>query len=257
MSEDKSKLKRTVVEISAAVLVVLAIFGLALAFHFRVIPMPHFMRVIFGTDYSEREPKKSLEDEIPDIRGPGSALAGSEVYFDLTPAELFGLLEEEESYSCNLRMISVYDSRRSSERLKLVKSGVRFRAEGEDRLIIFDGNELYTLTAGKAYRAKVTGDCDCYTELGITSLAELKKADVSEENLTLSSDYREMGVTFYDEEGNLTDEYKISVESGIVTEEYHYSGTVVYRSAVRENIVVGGGGEENFVPPADATDVTE
>ncbi len=247
MSEDKSKIRRTVIEISAAAGALLFIAGLGLAFYFRLIPMPRFMRVIFNMDYSESETEREPEDEIPDIKA--ALTDGGEVYFDLIPAELFGRLREAESYSCRIKLITVWGSRRSSERCSLVKDGARFRAESEDRLTIFDGEVLYTKTAGQAYRAAAEG-CDCYSELGITSLAELKKADIKEENLTLSDDLREIGVTLYDGDGQLTDEYRISVESGIITEEYHYSGGVVYRSAVRENIETDVG-EADFTVPED------
>ncbi len=250
MSEDRTKKKRTVIEITAASVVVLGIIGISLAFYFRLIPMPRFMRVIFGTDYSEDGNIKEPEDDIPDVTGLHSAFDGDEVYFDLSPAKLFDMLEEEENYTCFLRITTVWEGRSGSVRCSLEKDGARFRIESEDRLTIFNGCELYTLAAGHDYFASVT-DCDCYTELGITSLDSLKSMDISEENLSLSSDYKTLSAAIYNDEGSLTDEYKISVESGIITEEYHYDGGELYRSAVCENIVLNGASDEDFTVPAE------
>ncbi|MGN1408806.1 MAG: hypothetical protein ACI4XJ_01385, partial [Eubacteriales bacterium] len=114
-------------------------------------------------------------------------------------------------------------------------SDTKYRAESDANLIICDGEKMYVRNSVSEY--STAAESDFYSEIGLTSLDELKKIiENNKYTLTLSKNNRNLRATVYDDDEILLSEYDVSTEYGIIVNEYHYRNNEIYRAVVTDTL---------------------
>lgn len=218
----------SILVLSFVVVIVTATVAMGLAFG--KFEIPEFIRVIFG---KQDESSSELIVEIPDI----STQTGGETlsYFDYSEEDILNSLIEKESYNRRIRIISSYGEKRDLDEYLLSVDNGKFIITGQTDTMIYDGTKLYI--KNELSEETVTAVTDVCSELGITSLDELKLL-ISENSHKLSygSNERTLKATIYDSYGQINSEYELSLETGIIITEYHYKNGEIYRAVVTTSV---------------------
>lgn len=148
--------------------------------------------------------------------------------------ELFDLVEEHQSYRREFRVISISNDEYSVEKYTVVKHEKRFNAESDSKTIISDGQKLY-ISYTEGYIITSAEEDSIYKEIGITSLESIKKLmESSDYESELENNGKTILLKFPQDAAGFMEEYRISVETGIVIEEYSYLNGNIYRSVVTD-----------------------
>lgn len=237
MSNKTHKVKtQALIVISAAVVVLAALLILGTVFGDPVVP--EFLRIIFRINTGGDEAE--IDGDIPDILHDTTLENVS--YFDYSAEEILTALSEATSYKRRIRIISSYGETRDVENYRLSVDGKSFRAVGESSEIVYDGENLYMKNG--LSEAVVKADTDVYSEIGFTSLGEVKQLlNDNKHKLSYGTNERTIKAVLYNDDGNIGSEYEISLENGLVVTEYHYRSGEIYRAVVTDSVTEYNGEE--------------
>ena len=199
-----------------------------------IIQIPGFVKTIFGINGSKDEYKTEIYNDIPEIT-PDNELI-NESYLNIEAAQALEILQESDSYKRTIRIIYLYENERNVIKYTISKDGGMFTAESNKKTIRCDG-DLIKISMPVGEFTYETTEADLYEEIGITSLSEIK-ADLSRYNheIKLSDNKKYIRASILNESGNITAEYDISTEYGLVVSEYHYEDGELYRLVVTDSI---------------------
>lgn len=148
--------------------------------------------------------------------------------------DLLDLVEEHQSYRREFRVISISNDEYSVEKYSVVKHEKRFKAESDSKTIISDGEKLY-VSYSEDYIVTSAEENSIYNEIGITSLESIKKLmEYSNYEFEFENNGKTILLKFPQDNAGFMEEYRISVETGIVIEEYSYLNGNIYRSVVTD-----------------------
>ncbi len=156
------------------------------------------------------------------------------VYTPQENEDPFELITEHSSYKRELRVISISGNEYSVEKYSIIKKGNNFLIESDSKTVICSGEKLY-IAYPSDHLVTVSDQDSIYSEIGITSLGSIKsRAEYSLYDAELINNGKTISVKFSEDDRGFSDEYRISVETGIVTEEYSSLNGVVFRSVVTD-----------------------
>lgn len=210
-TEKKTKITQKTVIILAVAVLLLAV-GVIL-----LIGLP---RGWFGGDPSDSDGqggKTGIEDI--DIFTPDG-----ELFMTVDGDDPLGSVPKVTDYTCTVTVSDSYDTMTSAVYEVTAYKG-RFRIDGEGRTVIYDGQTYYSESQSYTIRKEAT-DMTYENEVGICSLDELIARGAREAR---GLD-RDMAFVITFENGDLREEYTVSVLYGIVVEGTVYSGDAVVKS---------------------------
>lgn len=155
------------------------------------------------------------------------------IFADMNSEDQLSLLIEINSYKREFRIIGIHGSEYSVEKYSLIKKDDSFRVISDSKTVICDGERLY-IEYPTGYITTTAAENSMYSEIGITSLSWIKEK-LDQADVIISDNGKYMVVTLDADESGISYEYKISIESGIVTEESSYIDGELFRSVLTDS----------------------
>lgn len=163
-----------------------------------------------------------------------------ELFYDLKPAELLNTVTERSSYTRSIRVIYSYNGDHTAERYTIAKNGSCWRADSDERLLIWNGKELY-LRDGEYEYPSESGEFNFFEEIGITPLNQIRQVAAEKDfQYSLSDDKKILKITINDEENGIRNDYEIAVESGVVLSESSYYRGSAFRTVITDSLEIFG-----------------
>ena len=147
-------------------------------------------------------------------------------------------LTERASYVRTARIVHYAGNDRHTETVRITRSGDRWRAESDERLLISDGENLYVRIGSEETVCKAEPD-SFSRELGLASTDALLN-DPYKRDMAFSADGKQITITTEDAEAGLTGEYVIMIESGLVFSEKIMLNGQTVRSVQTDTVDVFG-----------------
>lgn len=226
MNEDVTKLqlKWKVLIVSAAAAIILILSAAAL-YSLDILKFP-------GSDQNTGADEIVYpEGAISDMQITQTEL--TDIFAEKNTDDPFSLIIEIMSYKREFRIISIYNNEYSVEKYTLIKKDDSFRVTSDSKTVICDGERLY-IENPAGYITTDAAVNSMYSEIGITPLSLIiEKSDQA--SIKISDDGKYLTVILDADDYGISYEYKISVESGIVTEEHSYMDGELFRSVVTDS----------------------
>ncbi len=254
-SKKNNKTKpRDFIKISVIIVLIIALIaGVTAIGRFDSADISEMIKDLFSKGKGDGD-SSSSEQGISGIRPAEESV--SEVYWNKENDEYLSLIDGDSAYIRELRIITAYDENRSSESFTLSADSGKYRAESEAKLIINDGENVYYSSPEVSFVTSAK-KFDITDELGITTL-ELLKQEIrtARYDVQVSDNKKYIRVTVYTySNGDVSSEYDISVEYGVVMAEYHYMDGEIYRAVVTDSIAPLTSSENIFDIPSDTSDI--
>ncbi len=208
--------KKTKITLKTAIILALAVLLLA----FGVILLIGLPRGWFGGDPSENDGQGGKAG-IEDIK---VFTPDGELFMTVDGDDPLGSVPKVTDYTCTVTVSDSYDAV-SSAKYDVTAYKGRFRIDGEGRTVIYDGKTYYSESQSYIIR-KETTDMTFESEVGICSFDELIARGAREAR---GLD-RDMAFVITFENGDLREEYTVSLVYGIVVSGTVYSGDTLVKS---------------------------
>lgn len=189
----------------------------------------------------------TTENVIPAINASSDT---SNWFHTVNTKNLLKGISERDSYVRTFRIIHNSGTNRHDEYIRLVKSGNKWRAESNERLLISNGSKLYIRIGSEEGIFDLNPD-SLFREVGIASTTELLN-EQTKKYMQFSSDGKQLVITIDDEENSLKSEYLIMIENGLVVSEKTLLNDQLVRSVQTDSLDVFGVealGDEIFTIP--------
>jgi hypothetical protein len=191
------------------------------------------------------------ENSLP-IISDGELSDINEVFYEGTASDLFSSINVRDSYRRVFRITYSYSGVQTTDMLTMLKCGSNYSVESSSKKLIYSDGKLYIKSEMYSFIADAT-ESEIYDDIGITSLDKIIEiASADNADVDISSDGKQITVTYIESDASSRSEYEISLESGIVTYEAHYVSGQLTRSVTTDSVEILIGeeiSEEHFEIP--------